>query len=121
MDVGPQITIATKRQLRRADRRAGLDQLLRHVASDLLRASDRRNLSLVLTQRLAQLTRVRSVGLKEISSTLPPHSLQPIRARDYLAFAVPVKEEGRQVMLEVSFDARMGPDDWTCRLAHQLR
>jgi transcriptional regulator with PAS, ATPase and Fis domain len=116
MDVGPQITIATKRQLRRADRRAGLDQLLRHVASDLLRASDRRNLSLVLTQRLAQLTRVRSVGLKEISSTLPPHSLQPIRARDYLAFAVPVKEEGRQVMLEVSFDARMGPDDWTCQL-----
>lgn len=116
MDVGPQITIATNRQLRRADRRAGLDQLLRHVTSDLLRASDRRNLSLVLTQRLAQLTRVRSVALKEISSTLPPHSLQPIRARDYLAFAVPVKEEGRQVMLEVSFDARMGPDDWTCQL-----
>jgi transcriptional regulator with PAS, ATPase and Fis domain len=43
-------------------------------------------------------------------------SVQPIRARDYVAFAVPVKEEGRQVMLEASFDARTGPDDWTCQL-----
>ena len=35
MDAGPNITIASPRQLRRADRRAGLDLLLRHVASDL--------------------------------------------------------------------------------------
>ena len=47
---------------------------------------------------------------------MPPRSLQPVRARDYVAFAVPVKEEGRQVMLEASFDARSGPDDWTCQL-----
>ena len=47
---------------------------------------------------------------------MSPRSLQPIRARDYVAFAVPVKEEGRQVMLEASFDARSGPDDWTCQL-----
>src|SRR5215211_3160973 len=116
MNVGPKITLATKRQLRRADRRAGLDLLLRNVASDLVNASDRRNLSVLLTQRLAQLTHVRSVGLKEISSSMPPRSLQPIRSRDYVAFAVPVKEEGRQVMLEASFDARSGPDDWTCQL-----
>ena len=61
MDLGPKITLATKRQLRRADRRAGLDLLLRHVASDLIRATERRSLSVFLTQRLAQLTRVRSV------------------------------------------------------------
>ena len=59
---------------------------------------------------------MRSVGLKEITSAMPPRSLQPVRARDYVAFAVPVKEEGRQVMLEASFDARNGPDDWTCQL-----
>ena len=47
---------------------------------------------------------------------MPPRSLQPVRARDYVAFVVPVKEEGRQVMLEASFDARTGPDDWTCQL-----
>ena len=115
MDVGPTITIATNRQLRRADRRQGLDVLLRFVAADLLNAIDRRNLTSILTQRLSQIARVRSIGLKEITSTMPPHALQPVRARDYVAFHVPVKEEGRQVMLEASFDAR-GPDDWTCQL-----
>jgi transcriptional regulator with PAS, ATPase and Fis domain len=116
MDVGPTITIASTRQLRRADRRQGLDALLRAIAADLLSAVDRRNLAVILTQRLAQLARVRSVGLKEITTSMPPRALQPVRARDYVAFQVPVKEEGRQVMLEASFDPRSGPDDWTCQL-----
>jgi hypothetical protein len=116
MDAGSKSSLAMKRQFRRADRRAGLDLLVRDIASDLLKASDRRNLSLCLTQRLAQLARVRTVRLKEISTALPPRALQPIRARDYVAFVVPVKEEGRQVMLEACFDARSGPDDWTCQL-----
>lgn len=116
MDAGTKPTIENKPHSRRADRRAGLEVLLRNVAADLLRTSDRRNLSMFLTQRLAQLARVRSVGLKEITNTASPRSLKPVRVRDYVAFAVPVKEEGRQVMLEASFDARMGPDDWTCQL-----
>jgi transcriptional regulator with PAS, ATPase and Fis domain len=116
MDVGPTITIASSRQLRRADRRQGLDSLLRAIADDLLSARDRRNLAVFLTQRLAQLARVRSVGLKEITSSMPPRALQPVRARDYVAFQVPVKEEGRQVMLEASFDPRSALDDWTCQL-----
>ena len=116
MEAGPTITIASTRQLRRADRRSGIDSLLRAVASDLLTATDRRHLSVFLTQRLAQIARVRSIGLKEITSSMSPRALQPIRARDYVAFQVPVKEEGRQVMLEASFDPRNGPDDWTCQL-----
>ena len=116
MDAGPNMSIAIPRQWRRADRRAGLDQLLRHVAADLIDATDRRHLSNILTERLRQLARMRSVGLKEITSTMHPRSVQPVRARDYVAFSVPVREEGRQVMLEASFDARNGPDDWTCQL-----
>src|SRR5690349_17884591 len=116
MDAGPNITLANPRQLRRADRRAGLDLLLKHVAADLIGNGDRRNLARILIDRLRQMARVRSIGVKEISSTMSPRSLQPVRARDYIAFSVPVKEEGRQVMLEASFDARGGPDDWTCRL-----
>jgi transcriptional regulator with PAS, ATPase and Fis domain len=109
--------ITPQRQMRRADRRAGVDILLRQVANDLLSAPDRRHLAVYLTQRLAQLTKVRSVGLKEISSAMPRRAIQPIRARDYVAFSVPVKEEGRQVMLEASFDARTSePDDWVCQL-----
>ncbi len=116
MDVSPKITIATKRQLRRPDRRAGLDRLLREVSTDLMHTTERRNLTIFLTQRLAQVARVRSVGLKEITSTMSPRSLQPVRAPDYVAFSVPVKEDGRQVMLEATFDTRTGPDDWTCQL-----
>ena len=86
------------------------------VAADLLNTNTRRNLAMLLTQRLAQLTRVRTVRLNEISGSMSPRSLQPVRVRDYVAYAVPVREEGRQVMLEAAFDARNGPDDWTCQL-----
>jgi transcriptional regulator with PAS, ATPase and Fis domain len=101
---------------RRAERRLGIDALVRSVAADFLTTASRRNFAMLLTERLAQLTRVRSVRLKEISGTTPTRSLQPIRIRDYVAFAVPVREEGRQVMLEAAFDSRNGPDDWTCQL-----
>ncbi len=109
-------TISTQRQSRRADRRTGVESLVRRVVADLLNTNNRRNLAMFLTQRLAQLTRVRSVRLNEISGTMSTRSLQPIRARDYVAFTVPVREEGRQVMLEAAFDARHRPDDWTCQL-----
>jgi transcriptional regulator with PAS, ATPase and Fis domain len=104
------------RQCRRADRRVGLDTLLRWVATDLLQVNNRRNFAMLLTERLAKLTRVKSVRLNEISGAMPTRSVQPVRIRDYVAYAVPVREEGRQVMLEAAFDARSGPDDWTCQL-----
>ena len=109
-------TISTERRSRRADRRTGVESLVRRVVSDLLNTNNRRNFAMFLTQRLAQLTRVRSVRLNEISGAMSTKSLQPIRARDYVAFSVPVREEGRQVMLEAAFDARHRPDDWTCQL-----
>ena len=112
---GPTKTTA-HRSCRRADRRVGVETLVRRVASDLLNTNNRRNLAMLLTQRLAQLTRARIVRLNEISGTMSTRSLQPIRARDYVAYSVPVREEGRQVMLEASFDSGDRPDDWTCQL-----
>jgi transcriptional regulator with PAS, ATPase and Fis domain len=101
---------------RRSDRRAGVHALVRQVAGDLLAASERRNLGVLLTDRLAKLVPVRSIRLNEITSTMPRRSLQPIRARDYVAFSVPVREPGRQLMLEASFDPRGGLDEWACQL-----
>ncbi len=103
-------------QARRADRRSGIFPLLRQVAVGLIGATERRNLAAILTERLSRLAGVRSIRLKEISASLPTRSLQPIRARDYVAYIVPVKEEGRQVMLEAAFDPRRGPDEWTCQV-----
>ena len=115
MDASGPTTIA-HRHCRRADRRAGVETLVRHVVSDLLNANQRRSFAMFLTQRLAQLTRVRSIRLNEISGTMSTKSLQPVRARDYVAYVVPVRESGRQVMLEAAFDAGNRPDDWTCQL-----
>ncbi len=103
-------------QARRADRRSGVHALVRQVSADLLAASERRNLSVFLTDRLSRMVSVRSIRLNEITSKTPARSLQPVRTRDYVAFSVPVKEPGRQLMLEASFDQRRGPDDWTCQL-----
>ncbi len=116
MDASGPTTTNAHRSCRRADRRVGVEALVRRLASDLLNTNNRRNLAMFLTQRLAQLTRVRIVRLNEISGTMSTRSLHPIRARDYVAYSVPVREEGRQVMLEASFDPGDRPDDWTCQL-----
>ena len=103
-------------QARGADRRSGIFPIIRQVAADLIGTTGRRNLPALLTDRLGHLAGVRSVRLNEISATMPSRSRQPVRARDYVAFVVPVKEPGRQVMLEAAFDSRRGPDEWTCQL-----
>lgn len=101
---------------RAADRRSGIGLLIGHVAADLIDTNARRNLAALLVARLGHLPGIRSIRLNEISAALPTRSLQPIRSRDYVAYLVPVKEPGRQVMLEAAFDARRGPDAWTCQL-----
>ena len=103
-------------QSRVADRRGGILPIIRQVAADLIGTTARRNLAVFLTQRLARLDGIRSIRLNEIEASTPTRSLQPIRARDYVAFMVPVKEPGRQVMLEAAFDSRRGPDEWTCQI-----
>ena len=116
MDASGPTTTTAHRSCRRADRRVGVETLVRRVTSDLLNTNNRRNLGMFLTQRLAQLTRVRIVRLNEVSGTVSTRSLQPIRTRDYVAYSVPVRDEARQVMLEASFDPGDRPDDWTCQL-----
>ena len=111
-----QATTRTGLRSRRADRRTGVHALVRQVAGDLLATPGRCNLSALLTARLSQMLPARSVRVNELPGSSPTRSSEPVRARDYLAYAVPVKESGRQLMLEASFDSHRGPDDWTCQL-----
>ena len=103
-------------QARNADRRAGMFSLVRQVAADLIGTTERRSLSVLLTERLSHIAGVQSIRLNELSASMPSRSGRPVRARDYVAYAVPVREPGRQVMLEAAFDATRGLDDWTCQL-----
>ncbi len=116
MAAGAKATATSDTRARRADRRSGVHGLVRHVTGDLLATSERRNLAVFLTDRLSKMVPVRSIRLNEVSSTMPTRSIKPVRTRDYLAFSVPVKEPGRQLMLEASFEPGGGPDDWTCQL-----
>lgn len=119
MRAGTEVTTSTDRtgtQARAAERRSGIYSFVRHVAADLIGTNSRRDLPVLLTDRLSQLPGIRSIRLNELSASMPTRSLQPIKARDYVAYMVPVKEPGRQVMLEAVFDPQQGPDDWTCQV-----
>jgi DNA-binding NtrC family response regulator len=103
-------------QPRRADRRDALHRIVRQVALDLIGPHSAQDRCAAFTEWLARTTRARSVCLNELPSTMPSRAVQPIRARDYVAFLVPVHEPGRQVVLESAFDNGHGPDEWTCQL-----
>jgi DNA-binding NtrC family response regulator len=90
--------------------------MVRQVALDLVGPTTAADRSAAFTEWLARTTRARSISLNEMPSTMPLRTEQPIRARDYVAFRVPVREPGRQVVLESAFDVGRGPDDWTCQL-----
>ncbi len=119
MGAGTNVTTSTEStgtQARAAERRSGIFPFIRHVAADLIGSNSRRNLPALLTDRLSRLPGIRSIRLNELSAPTATRSLQPIKARDYVAFLVPVKEPGRQVMLEAVFEPRQGPVEWTCQV-----
>ncbi len=101
---------------RKRDRRAGLFELIRDLASDWVAQPLRPDLSTLLTGRLRQLLPARSVCINELPGGPSIRVGQPIRARDYVAYAIPVADPKRQVVLEASFPGERGVDDWTCQL-----
>jgi DNA-binding NtrC family response regulator len=101
---------------RKRDRRAGLFELIRDLASDWVAQPLRPDLSTLLTGRLRQLLPARSVSINELPGGPSIRVGQPIRARDYVAYAIPVADPKRQVVLEASFPGERGVDDWTCQL-----
>jgi transcriptional regulator with PAS, ATPase and Fis domain len=100
---------------RRKDRRAGLFELIRDLASDWIAQPLGPDVPTMLMGRLRRLLPARSIGINELSSVPAIRVGQPIRARDYVAFAIPVADPNRQLVLEASF-AGDRVDDWTCQL-----
>jgi transcriptional regulator with PAS, ATPase and Fis domain len=98
------------------DRRVGLHQMVRQVASDLVSRSGAPDYCEGLTRWLTQAAGARSVQLQELARTTPLRADQPVRAHDYVAFRVPLREPDRQVVLEATFEAGCGPDAWTCQM-----
>ena len=65
---------------------------------------------------LQRLLPAKTIRLNELSSTTTIRVGQPIKARDYVAYAVPLADATRRVVLEASFPGERGIDEWTCQM-----
>jgi transcriptional regulator with PAS, ATPase and Fis domain len=100
---------------RKVDRRMGLHDLVREVATDWVTQASPCDVRPLLLARLRRLLAAKSVRFNELSGAPALRVGQPVRARDYVAFPVPTFDGSKRVMLEASFDSR-AVDDWSCQL-----
>src|SRR6186997_342554 len=77
---------------RRADRRGGVHQLVREVATDWLTQSGANDLKSMVVRRLRSMLPTQSVRLNELPTGPSIRVGQPVRARDYVAYAVPAAD-----------------------------
>jgi transcriptional regulator with PAS, ATPase and Fis domain len=101
---------------RRSERRSGLQDLLTKVAADWMAHLGVPEAQNALVGRLRQIVPAQSVRLNELTGAQAVRPGQPIRSKDYVAFAVPLADPARQVVLEASFPNERGLDDWSCQI-----
>jgi transcriptional regulator with PAS, ATPase and Fis domain len=100
---------------RKADCRVGLHDLVREMATDWVANNGPKDVRTMMLARLRRLLAARSVQFNELTGTPTIRVGQPVRTRDYVAFAVPTCDPGKRVVLEASFDQPV-IDDWSCQL-----
>jgi len=100
---------------RRADRRAGVHHLVRDLAAAWSR-NDERDLKETVVGHLRRLLPAKTIRVNELSSATTIRVGQPVKARDYVAYAVPLADESRHVVLEASFPGERGIDEWSCQM-----
>ena len=101
---------------RKADRRAGLRELLREVGTEWMAHSGHMDVRAVLGAKLRGLLAARSVQFNDIPVSSAVRVGQAIRGRDCVAFWVPTADTTRRVVLEASFGRDHGIDEWTCQM-----
>ena len=100
---------------RKADRRVGLHDLVREMATDWVANSGPTDVRTMMLARLRRLLAARRVQFNELPGAPTLRVGQPIRSHDCVAYAVPTCESGRRVVLEAAFD-QAGVDEWGCQL-----
>jgi transcriptional regulator with PAS, ATPase and Fis domain len=101
---------------RRADRRSGVHDVIRSVAQDWLITHGRADLQTALLERLKSLVKPGNVQFNELASQPAIRPGHPIKTKDYVAYAVPVSDPARRIVLEASLPQDRGVDEWTCQL-----
>jgi transcriptional regulator with PAS, ATPase and Fis domain len=101
---------------RRADRRTGVHEVIRSIAQDWLITHGRADMKESMLDRLRAVLRPGTVRFNELPSAPAIRPGHPIKTKDYVAYAVPVSDPGRRIVLEASMPHDRGLDDWTCQL-----
>ncbi len=101
---------------RRADRRSGVHDLVREVTHDWLLTHGRGDVQGAILDRLRRAVAPGSVRFNEMPYATALRPGQPIKTRDYAAYAVPVADPSRRLVLEVSVPPNRGLDEWTLQL-----
>ncbi len=109
-------TDKTYQSRRKSDRRAGLPDLVREVTTAWITQSGEPDVKAMLASRLRQVVAAKTVRFNELPGNSSIRLGQPVRARDYVAFAVPIVDSARKLVLEASFPGERGLDDWNCQL-----
>jgi hypothetical protein len=101
---------------RKVDQRMGVHDVVREVAHDWLLTEGRADLQAAILERLRRVLTPGIVRFKEIESARGLRPGKPIKTRDYVAYAVPVSDPTRRLMLEASVPPDRSLDEWTCQL-----
>ena len=100
---------------RKTDRRAGLNDVVREVATDCLAQQAASDLRTALLARLRPIVQAKSLQFSEIPMSSSLRSAQPVRTRDYVAYGVATGDASKRVMLEASFGSEAAVDEWSCQ------
>ena len=106
----------TNNTRRRAERRAGVNDLVREVATAWLAQESGVDMKSMLLSRVRQLVAAKTVRLNELPGTSPIRVGQPVRSRDYVACSIPAADAARKLVIEAAFVGDRGVDDWSCQL-----
>src|SRR5690606_25770234 len=106
---------ASVRSKRKAERRAGVHDLVREMAADWTDHSGSGDLRSVFVSRIRRLVGASNVQFAELAGTSAIRVGRPVRTRNYVAYAVPGGERSGRTVLEASFEGRE-PDEWGCQI-----
>jgi transcriptional regulator with PAS, ATPase and Fis domain len=101
---------------RRADRRTGVPDLVREIATDCLTQAPPSELRTLLLAKIRRLVQAKSVQFNELGGAAAIRVGEPVRARDYIAYAVPTGDAANRIVLEASFTHDRGTDEWCCQV-----
>jgi transcriptional regulator with PAS, ATPase and Fis domain len=115
MDGGAVVSKTTYFPKRKPDQRMGLHDVVREVATDCLAHTAASDLKAMFLSRVRRIVPVKNLQFSEVPGAPALRAAQPVRTRDYVAYAIPSSDSSKRTVLEASLAGEASLDDWTCQ------